>query len=241
MKEVYFIFGLPKSGTALLTSVLKQNTKLHIEENSYLSNIIANLASNWTEIKDTEKKKNVYKGIVDGFYKSAEQNIIFDSSNQWPSLIKVMNEVQSSPIKILNLVRNPAEIISVFEKEYRENPFALSFSGNQISTIHMRNQTLLMSDGLVGSSLMALENAVTTGYQKQMLFVDYNNFCNEPSSQMKRITEFFNLPKYSYDFKNINYKNKIVSLQPELLNCIDLIGLNNYQQYSQTTFWDAWI
>jgi len=239
MKNLHFITGVPKSGTSLITSVLKQNKDIHIEEKSFLNNIFANLALNWTE--NDSKKESVFNSLIEGYYKDTSKKVVFDRGNMWPQLIPLTNALFKEPVKILCVVRNLAQILSVLEKEYREKPFNLIFAGDQISTVEGRCQGHASSNGLVGNVLLGIHDAIMGGYDEQFLFVDYNNFCNEPKSQLQRITEFFNIPEAEYDLKNIDYKGKKVSLQPEYVNCVEYIGINLYEQYSKATFWDAWI
>ena len=84
MKFYYFISGLPRSGSTLLSGILKQNPDFYADIASPVEgltgtsiDIITSAESNLTITED--QRKNLMYGIFDGYYKHIEKPVIFDS------------------------------------------------------------------------------------------------------------------------------------------------------------------
>lgn len=264
MKTLYFIAGLPRSGSTMLAYLLRQNSQVHTEPVSSLSSIFSSVFASWDsfemnkEYTNNAAKVGTLQGILDGYYKHIEKPIIFDKDRSWVTKIGLVEAVTGHRVKILCCVRNPAEILSSFEKIRRENPLSFVLPDQSLresSTIAARAYFYASPNGPMGLAHAGIKDAVTSGYLDRMLFVDYSRFCNSPKSQMKRIYDFFELPEYQHDFKTIVQEEKFNDLaaglpnlhkiKPTLerttLNCVDYLGLDLYQQYNREIFWDAWI
>jgi len=98
MKTLNFIAGLPRSGSTLISNILKQNPKVYSEAVSSLSAIMGNVAYNWESLEPNieypnyEAKKGVLKSILEGYYSHIDKPIIFDKDRGWVSLIPIVEE-----------------------------------------------------------------------------------------------------------------------------------------------------
>lgn len=262
-KTLFFISGLPRSGSTLITNILKQNPSIHGESVSSLSSMIGSIHASWDsfdsnrEYENNPAKVGVMRGVLDGYYSHIDKPIIFDKDRGWIPLLGLVNHITEKQSKVLVCVRNPAEILSSFEKLRKENPLFHV----EVDKVLKENSSILTRSsyyadtGPLGVSLRNLNDAVTMGYLDNLLFVDYNRFCNSPKSQMKRIYDFFEIPFFEHDFNNINqtetYSDLAVGLpnlhkiKPKLerttMNCVKYIGINLHGFYSKDVFWDAWI
>jgi len=107
----------------------------------------------------------------------------------------------------------------------------------------------------MGMAHRHIKDAIVMGYLDRFLFVDYNRYCSSPKAQTRRIYDFFEIPYFDHDFKNINqeeiYNDHAVGLpnlhkiKPEInkttVNCVEYLGLELYEQYNREIFWNAWI
>lgn len=264
LEQLHFIAGLPRSGSTLIANLLKQNPIVHAESVSSLCSLIQNNHLNWTKIEANQEYPNwdahtgVLRGILQGYYHNRPQPIIFDKDRYWVRNIGLLESLLQRKIKILICVRNPAEILTSFERIHRLNPLRPSrvelHLGNR-SNIAERAMYFSGPDGPLGVAHRSIQDAVVEGYRDRMLFVDYNRFCNTPRSQMQRIYDFFELPSYQHDFENIEqheiYNDQATGLhnlhkiKPRLertvVNCVEYLGLDLYEQYNREIFWTAWI
>lgn len=247
--SIYFITGLPRSGSSVITNILNQNPKIHGEVNGSLASLFNAVHLGWKNLSndsDIEVKKNVLGGIIDGFYANNDRPIIFDRNINWIPSFGVLESVLQKQIKVIVCVRNPAEILTSFEKSRRENPLDLSSADQNLrdtNSIAGRAYYYAGPDGVLGTSHRNLKDAITMGFLNRCLFIDYGRFCGNPKSQTKRIYDFCELPSYEHDFKNITGPNMGTrnELRKTTVNCVEYLGLDLYEQYNREIFWNAWV
>lgn len=255
MKTLYFISGLPRSGSGLIGNILRQNPSLYCENSSSLANMFNLVNSYWYNSKNptfqtTNSKNGALMGLLQGYYQHVNESIIFDNNLQWPSLIPVLESVLQKEIKILICVRNPAEILTSFERSRKENPtvcFDVDMVLKDKSSIASRAFYYAGPDGILGQTHRNIKDAIVMGYLDRMLFVDYSRFCNSPKSQVARIYDFLKLSQFEHNFNNIEQINPITfaketnSINKKTTNCVEYLGLDIYEQYNREIFWNAWI
>lgn len=264
MKTIYYVAGLPRSGSTLLINLLKQNPEIHGEAVSGLCAIMAGVHHNWGKIESNREYENIpakintLKGIIQHYHDAHDRSIVFDKDRLWVQHIGLLEYLFQKQVKMLIPVRNPAEILASFEKIRKNNPIHTTISDDELketSTVPARAYFFSNPNGPMGAAYQALKDSITMGYLDRLLFVDYNRFCNSPKSQMKRIYDFFELPAFTHDFNNIEqeeqYNDQAVmlpnlhkikpSLQKTTVNVVEYLGLDLFQQYNREIFWDAWI
>jgi sulfotransferase len=263
-KTMHFIAGLPRSGSTLLTNILKQNPEIHGESVSSLSSIFGSINASWSNIEanqeynNTDAKVGVLKSILQGYYSHIDKPIIVDKDRGWIPLIPQIEAILGKKVKIIVCVRNPAEILTSFERLRKENPLFFTRADLTLregSNISSRAYYYAGPEGPLGLSHRNLKDAITMGYLDRFLFIDYNRYCNSPKSQTKRIYEFLELPYYEHNFEKIeqteSYNDLAIGLpnlhkvKPEIdkvtVNCVEYLGLDLYEQYNREIFWNAWI
>jgi len=261
-KTIHFVAGLPRSGSTMLINLLKQNPEIDGSPVSSLFTLFNNIFLNWDNMEPNKEypnetaKRNVLLSLLHGYYASSVTPIVIDKDRMWVTRIGLLESVLQRQVKILCPVRNPAEILSSFERLKRENPTKIIASdATGSSTIASRCMYYSGPDGILGMSHAAIQDAITSGYLDRLLFVDYNKFCNTPKAQLKRIYDFLEVPSFKHDFDKIEQKevyNDLATVHPNLhkikpklerttTNCVEYLGLELYQQYNSQIFWDAWV
>lgn len=261
MKKLYFVAGLPRSGSTMIINLLKQNPGVEGYAVSSLCSLVANIVMNWNNIEankeypDENAKVDVLKAILNNYHNASSKKIVFDKDRMWVTQIGLLKKLLDYEVKLLCPVRSPAEIITSFERIKRNNPLDVVAGDSGGLTIAARALYYAGPTGILGLAHASIKDAVVQGYKDNMLFVEYNRFCNSPKSQMKRIYDFFELPKFEHNFKNIEQKETYNDLAHNLpglhkikssvdrtvTNCVEYIGLDLYEQYNREIFWDAWI
>jgi sulfotransferase len=264
MKTLNFISGLPRSGSTLITNILKQNPKIHGEAVSSLSSIFGSINASWNTVEpnmeypNVQAKVGVLSAVLQGYYSHIDKNIVFDKDRGWVALLPVLEAILQRPAKMIICVRNPAEILSSFERLRKENPLFFTRADLQLregSNIASRAYYYAGPDGALGLAHRNLKDAVVMGFLDRFLFVDYGRFCSSPRSQTKRIYDFFELPYFEHDFDNINQQEQYndysvglpnlhkikSSVNKTTVNCVEYLGLDLYEQYNREIFWNAWI
>ena len=83
-QELHFISGLPRSGSTLLSAILRQNPDFYADISTTLESLVGTtikiISEGESNLVITEAKKKLLHGIFDGYYKHLDKPVIFDCS-----------------------------------------------------------------------------------------------------------------------------------------------------------------
>lgn len=214
-KEYFFISGLPRSGSTLLSAILKQNPDFYADISSPLYHlvsstikIITNSESNF--VIDEEKRKEILYSLFDGCYKSINSPVVFDTNRAWTSKTALLKELYPKT-KIICCVRDLPCILDSFERIVNKNClYSPSITDEEAcQTVTTRCDALMdvKKEGQVIRPYYFLEEGLLLNPDMIML-VEYELLCKYPELTMKKIYEFIEKPYFEHDFKNVEYKNE---------------------------------
>lgn len=214
MKSYYFISGLPRSGSTLLSAILKQNPDFYADITSPVHQIISHTIDSMTECENTlnlteNHRKNILLSIFEGYYKHLETPVIFDSSRMWTKSTTLLQELFPYT-KILCCVRDIPWIINSFELIDKKNPFYTSSLVNKDyrDNVFSRSDGMMdKNDGVIASPWIYLQEGYAMN-PEMIYFVEYDNLCKNPEKEMRNIYNFLEKPYYSHDFENVEYSNE---------------------------------
>lgn len=221
MKNYYFISGLPRSGSTLLSTILKQNPDFYADISSPLQMIVENTVRVFTECENSsyineERRIQVIQSLFEGYYSQQSQNTIFDTSRSWTRNTSLLKAI--SPItKVLCCVRNVDEIVNSFEKLWTHNPLYYK----QINDFTYSQNIFERSDEIYNRSIIPHYISLKEGSAKnpEMIhFVEYELLCKFPEKTMKEIYEFIGMDYYSHDFNQLDYENESFDLKSGVPN-----------------------
>ena len=218
MKQFYFMSGLPRSGSTLLTALLNQNPNIHASTNSPLLDTIhyteEYLLKNSEQYKANPKPKCAHKvlsSIPYNYYFNTPENIIVDKSRGWVNQIEHIKDYITKEPKIICPVRDIHDIISSFlyliQKSSTTSFIDKGLIERNISiTNDNRADYLMSSEGSIGLCYHALSEAYRKGNDKYLLLVDYDDLIKNPQQQLNRIYEFLEIPKFTHNFDSVKTK-----------------------------------
>ena len=212
MKFYYFISGLPRSGSTLLSAILRQNPEFYADIASQVEaltgssiDIVTGGESNLTVTED--QRKNLMYGIFDGYYQHIDKPVIFDSSRSWTKKTNFLKALFPYT-KILCPVRDIVSILNSFEVISSKNPFHTKTLTENTKNVFARCDDMMNSnDGIVANSWILLQEGYALN-PEMIHFIEYENLCKEPEKTMRGIYEFLEKPYYSHDFENLEYSNE---------------------------------
>jgi sulfotransferase len=212
MKSHYFISGLPRSGSTLLSGILKQNPDFYADIASPVEaltgtsiDLITSTESNLTITE--EQRKNLMYGIFDGYYKHIEKPVIFDSSRGWTKKTPFLKALFPYT-KILCPVRDIVSILNSFEVIASKNPFHTKTLTEHKDNVFARCDGMMnKNSGIVAGPWILLQEGYALNPEMIML-IEYENLCKEPEKTMRKVYEFLERPYYSHDFENVEYSNE---------------------------------
>jgi sulfotransferase len=216
MKQHYFISGLPRSGSTLLSAILKQNPEFYADIASPVEAMITTTIDLITssENKHTvqyEQRKNVLRGIFNGYYEHIETPIIFDSSRLWTKKLNVLKALFPYT-KVLCLVRDIVPILNSFEVISSKNPFYTKTFAEKNDNVFSRCDDMMDKNmGIVASPWISLQEGYAL-HPEMLLFIDYDKLCKYPENTLRQVYEFLEKPYFQHDFENVNYSNEIFDI-----------------------------
>jgi sulfotransferase len=212
MKSYYFISGLPRSGSTLLSGILKQNPDFYADIASPVERLtetsIDLITSTENNLNITEnQRKNLMYGIFDGYYKHIEKPVIFDSSRDWTKKTPFLKELFPDT-KILCLVRDIVAILNSFEVIVSKNPFRTKALTEHKDNVFARCDGMMdKNNGIISRPWILLQEGYALNPEMIML-IEYENLCKTPEKTMRKVYEFLEKPYYSHDFENVEYSNE---------------------------------
>jgi len=218
MKTFYFMSGLPRSGSTLLTALLNQNPEIYASTNSPLLDTIhyteEYLLYKSEQYKATPNPEGAYKvisSISNNYYFNIPQNIIIDKSRGWVNQVKHIQDYISKEPKIICPVRDIQDILSSF-LNLIYNSKTISFIDENLikNKIEISNDNrceyLMSPQGIIGQSYNAILQGIENNAEKYFLFVEYENLVKNPQEELNKIYDFLELPHYNHTFDNIKSK-----------------------------------
>ena len=229
MKTFYFMAGLPRSGSTLLSSILNQNPRFYSGPSSPVLGVMYAVEENFTanELYTGYPKPNQVREIIGSiphhFYSDVEQPVVFDKNRAWTARVPYIEGYIGQQAKILVPVRRVDEILTSILTMVHRNPFQegqprINFVDEQLVKTNTpindynRCMYLLGSGGIVYESLNAIMEGFTQNMRDKMHFVDYNDLVNDPEQTMEDIYDFLDEDYYEHTFdglSNIHRENDL--------------------------------
>ena len=262
MRKIYYISGLPRSGSTLLTNILLQNPKFQTTATSSLLEFLLQVRDNWTKLEghtahpDGQDKWNVIKSIMQNYH-NTDKNVIFDKNRGWSNHIEFIEKVTNQKAKIIACVRNLEEICASFEKLYRKNrangEIHGEFSNSKMKTIDGRVSVWTSDEGVLGRPYVSLLDTVQRGLGDRILFFSYEDWTTNPEEMCRKLYDFIGEDFYQHDFHNIEqvirendagygwgedlHEIKVGKLLPASKDSSNIIGREWVQKLHNTEFW----
>jgi sulfotransferase len=212
-KTFHFISGLPRSGSTLLSAILRQNPRFHAGMSSpiasFFENIISQVSagSELSTMVDQSQRARLLKGLFDSYYADNDRPVIFDTNRAWtaqlPALMALFPEA-----KVICCVRDVAWVMDSLERQFRGNMFEntkLFNSHQERSTVYTRVEALAGANRLVGFPWHALREACFSEHADRLLLVEYDLVASRPADVFNLIYDFLGEARFVHDFANVNY------------------------------------
>lgn len=213
MKTYHFISGLPRSGSTLLSSILKQNPRFSAGISdpllSFASSIIrdTNSAVGMDAVVPIEKRKELIRDLFNSFYKK-DNEVCFNTNRGWTANTSLLKDLFPN-YKMIICLRDISWVLDSFERLHRKNPYTIKplYHHQELGTVYERCQILMgeMSNfaGYVRGPLIGMQQAIFSDEINHLCFVDYEDLVKYPESTMRQIYDFLNEPYFDHDYNNV--------------------------------------
>ena len=251
MKKVYFLSGLPRSGSTVLAAILSQHPDLYASSTSGLLDMLVGTLRAWADSLNTKAQKDqqaaeeeiqrVLKNICNTKYEEVDKPVILDKARGWAddTNMRTMAKVLGHKPKIIATVRKVEDCAASFVRIAKPKNL----------------DKFLVEDELIGH-LKESYQTLEKGYSfapECFLIVDYDDLMNDPQKELNRIHEFLELSPFEYnlndiDGTNLQEKDEEVWLVPGLHDVQPKLGYQHkedskdvlkhrYWEFVQPRFW----
>jgi len=256
-RKFHFITGLPRSGSTLLSAILRQNPCFHASVSSPVASFVSALlgqvsaGSEWAPQVSVEQRRLLLRGLFESFYQGNDHEVIFDTNRVWSAKLPVLLDLFPEA-RLVACVRNVAWVMDSLERLYRANPYENTrLFGNEAerSTVYSRVETLAQRTRLVGLAWYALKDAFYSDQGASMLVVDYDILAQRPQEVIPLIYDFLGETRFAHDYQRLEFDT------PQYDEGIGLVGLHKvrptvsfeqrrtilppdlFEQYAKLSFW----
>lgn len=214
LTRLHFIAGLPRSGSTLLSALLRQNPRFTAGVTSPLASLCGALlhkmsgASEFSVFFSDERRARVIRGIFASYYHDIpDGHVVFDTNRSWTSRVALLDTMFPES-RIICCVRDVPWIIDSIERLMRKNALQPSrmfdFSAN--GNIYTRAEILMDPEkGLVGFAWGSLREAWFGDLANKLIIVQYESLVGDPGRVMEKLYHALNEPFFRHDFDNIIY------------------------------------
>lgn len=266
MKQFFFLCGLPRSGSTVLSSILSQNPQLYASPNSALVELLVNVRNH---LRTTEQARafmqptqesDVLISIMEGMYAFTNKQNIIDKSRAWPhpENVKLLQELLPYAPKFVATVRDLPSIVASFLSLVAQHPDCVSFIDKELKskgescTDENRAKWLFAPGGTIYESWFSLKMAFDAGFAKLFHIVEYEDLTHAPDKTLRGIYEFLELPYFEHDLAHIVNETPeddavynvpgMHAVRPELVKTArdprEILGMELYGRYAAIDhFW----
>jgi hypothetical protein len=250
-KRIYFLSGLPRSGSTVLAAILSQHPSLHASSTSGLLDMLVGTLRAWADSMNTkaqvdqkkseEEIQRVLHDVVISKYKDIDKPVILDKARGWAddTNMRTMSRVLGHKPKIIATVRKVEDCAASFVRIAKPKDL----------------DHFLLKDELI-THLKESYQTLEKGYSfapECFLIVDYDDLMNDPQKELKRVHEFLEIPDFDYnldaiDGTNLQERDEEVWLVPGLHDVKPKLGYQHkedskdvlkhrYYDFVQPRFW----
>ncbi len=253
----HFISGLPRSGSTLLSAILRQNPRFHASVTSPVASFVGSLlnqvgaGSEWNSQVSLEQRRLLLRGLFENYYEDIAQPVVFDTNRTWTAKLPLLLDLFPNS-KCIACVRNVAWVMDSLERLIRANPYEntrLFANDAERGTVQARVETLAQRTRLVGLPWHALKEGFYAEQGHALLVIDYDLLARRPGEVIPLIYQFLGETPFPHDFNNLEFDT------PDYDHELGLKGMHTvrpqvrfeqrstilppdlFRQYSQMSFW----
>jgi sulfotransferase len=211
----HFIAGLPRSGSTLLSAILRQNPRFHAGMTSPVGSLVdavlarVSAGNEMAPMVTTDQRRRLLRGLFDAYYADLDDDVevVFDTNRGWtghlPALVELFPES-----RVLCCVRNVAWVMDSLERRFRDNAFEntrLFNNAAERNSVYSRVDTLAQRDRLVGFAWSTLKEAMYGEHARRLLVIEYDYLVQRPADVLDLIYRFLGEAPFAHDFENVSY------------------------------------
>jgi sulfotransferase len=218
-KTFFFMAGLPRSGSTVLSAILNQNPNIYVTPSVDTSFLILALHKT-SQVSETyhsgfapEGYRNIMAKLPEAFYEHIDKPYIIDKNRNWgtPENIEVA-ELFAQNVKIICPVRPILEILASFVNLAETNPnnFIDKFVPNYpVSQFRPKNDArcdaMMAANHHIETNILSIASSLDPRHKGKFHFVAYADLVSKPEKVIEAIYDFLGIPKFEHTFENLKW------------------------------------
>lgn len=212
MKTLYFLGGLPRSGSTLLGSILNQHPDIYVSPTSPLGDVVTDIEKSFNRVDQQftfDRKSisyNVYKSVLASFYNHIPKSTILDKHRFWGKNLDTVQMFLSNKPKIVATYRPIPEVltsyISLIERTGHQGNFIDNHLKKDNLPITNNNRAEYIWRYYVSPSYESMIYGLNK-YPEWVHLVEYNQLLSNPQQELNKIYEFLEVTSHTNTFHNI--------------------------------------
>ena len=224
-KNYFFMAGLPRAGSTLLSSILNQNPRIYSGPSSPVLSTMFVIENHLLQDElfhgypKPEQGHAIISNIINQFYDDVKKPVVVDKNRAWVARVPYIEQYIGQRAKIICPVRDIDEILTSMITMIRRNPYKegqprINFIDEQLVKLNIpinddnRCEYIAGPDGILGQSLNAILEGLNQGYSNRFHFVEYKDLVNNPKETMKKLYEFMGEEPFEHQFTNLKNQNR---------------------------------
>lgn len=224
-KTYYFMAGLPRSGSTLLSSILNQNPRFYSGPSSPVLSTMFVIENHLLQDElyhgypKPDQMNGMIGDVINHFYSDVEQPVIIDKNRAWVARVPYIEGYIKQNAKIICPVRDIEEILTSMIMMIRRNPYKegnprINFIDEQLVKLNIpindnnRCEYIAGPDGILGQSLNAIMEGINAGFGNRFHYVEYNDLVNRPKETLNKLYEFLGEEPFDHKFEDLENSNR---------------------------------
>lgn len=226
-KTYFFLSGLPRSGSTLLSSILNQNPNIYCSpDESFICDLIfrtdfyINNSDEYNSCPNENGRNKICSSIIENYYSNKTEKYIIDKCRTWgtPDNLNFIRKYITNDIKIICPVRPILEVLTSFIHLFNQNEGRRIFIDTHIQSNgryfyrplnDIRCDELMKMNGTIDQALFSLSQSKLPQNKDIFHIIEYDDLVFETEKTIKKLYDFLNLEYFNHDFKNISSSNEI--------------------------------
>ena len=218
-KTIYFLAGLPRSGSTLLANILAQHPRIHVTPTSGIVDMLVQVRNGWDNndafrARDPQEnealKAAVMRAMFQAYFSRIEEPVCIDKNRYWAEFLEMGAALLGGRehVKVLVTVRDLRDVAASFELLYRKTSALGQLPQEKANALKCKTALgrfeMFIDDAQpVGRAYNAIRDAVTRGWKEHMHFVEYDDLTSRPAETMERIYAFLGEEPCSHNFEHV--------------------------------------
>ena len=223
MNHTYFFMGgLARSGSTLLTAILHQNPNIYVSEQSpvcdltYKLNVLFEENTFYKACPNVDVRTNVVRSLIDNYYYNRPEPIIIDKFRSWGTQynLSMIQALYTEDAKIICPVRDIIEIFAsnlVLIKKNKTKSYIDRMLEERDIDLSDENRCEFIFDGTDGGlkhQFLALEQCMNKEKRECFHLIEYNDLVDNPQEVLYDLYDFLNIGRYQHNYDSIKYEVK---------------------------------